>query len=212
MTLAAWGGLALAWGAAVAMPGPDVLLVLRLGVRERRAAVLSALGIMAGNVVWITASVLGMGALLAAAPALLPAIQLVGSAVLAWLGVQSARGGIAQLRQARSGSSEAAPAHTRRPFVLGVTTNLANPKALVFFTALLSQFLPAQASVSTQGAIIGAMIVSGVAWFVGIALASSGAGFRARFARLAPWIDVVAGALFVVIAAVIAAQATLLLT
>ena len=211
MTLAAWGGLALAWGAAIAMPGPDVLLILRLGVRERRAAVLAALGVMAGNVVWITASVLGMGALLAAVPSLLPAIQLAGSAVLIWLGVLSARGGLAQLRSARSGSHEASLTHTRRPFALGVTTNLANPKALVFFTALLSQFLPAHASVGTQGAIIAAMIVSGTAWFVGVAIASSGAVFRGRFARLAPWIDVVAGALFVAIAVVIAAQAVLLL-
>lgn len=207
MSLAAWGGLAIAWIAAVAMPGPDVLLILKLGVRERRAAVLAAVGVMVGNVVWITASVLGMGALFKAAPAILPAIQVAGALVLAYLGVMSVRGGIGQLRAARSGSPDAGATRVRRPLLLGITTNLANPKALIFFTALLSQFLPAHAGIGTQFVIIVAMVASGLAWFVGVALASSGARFRAWFSRAAPWFDVVAGALFVLIAGAIGFEA-----
>nr|WP_245190014.1 LysE family translocator [Leucobacter exalbidus] len=168
------------------MPGPDVFLLLRLAVRERRAAVLAACGIMAGNLVWVVASVLGMGVLLAAVPAILPVIQIAGSIVLAYLGVMSLRGGLAQLRAARSGSPDLAPSRAARPFWLGLTTNLANPKALIFFTALLSQFLPPHASFGTQLAIIVAMVVSGLAWFVGVAVAASGAKFRAWFGRAAP--------------------------
>lgn len=60
----------------------------------------------------------------------------------------------------------------------GPTTNLANPKALVFFTALLTQFLPVDAGWGTRLAIIAVMTVTGLVWFVGIALASSASAFR----------------------------------
>lgn len=212
MSPAAWGGLALAWFAALAMPGPDVFLILRLGVRERRAAVRAGIGIMVGNLIWLTASVLGMGVLLATLPMLLPVVQLAGSAVLCWLGVQSARGGIAQLRQARSGSEAVAPAQVRRPLVLGIVTNLSNPKAVIFYTALLSQFLPPEPTWGAQAVIISVLTLSGLAWFVGVAIASSAAAFRAWFGRAASWLDLVAGMLFIAIAVVIAFGAIMRLT
>ena len=203
MTGAAWGGLLIAWLAAIALPGPDVFLLLRLGVRERRAAVLAALGIMTGNLIWILVSVLGLTALFALLPGLLPVMQVLGALVLAYLGVQSIRGGIAQLRDRRE---VAHVGQVTRPWALGLTTNLANPKALIFFTALLSQFLPPGAGWGDRLAILVVMVLTGVAWFVGVALASSGAAFRRWFGRAAPWFDVVAGALFVLVAIGILAE------
>lgn len=208
MTAAGWGGLLLAWFAALALPGPDVFLLLRLGVRQRRASVLAALGIMSGNLLWIVVSVLGLAALFQALPGVLPVMQIAGALVLGFLGAQSVRGGIAQLRD---GSADRGAGAVARPWLLGFTTNLANPKALVFFTALLAQFLPGEADWGTRLAIIGAMVGSGVIWFVGIALASSAAAFRRWFGRAAPWFDVVAGALFVVIALAILTEAVLAL-
>lgn len=203
MTAAAWGGLLIAWIAAIALPGPDVFLILRLGVRERRAAVLSALGIMSGNLIWILVSVLGLTAVFALLPGLLPVMQVLGALVLITLGVLSIRGGIAQLR-----SSVTMPASGKatRPWLLGLTTNLANPKALIFFTALLSQFLPADAGWQDRLMILLVMTLTGLAWFVGVALASSGAAFRRWFGRAAPWFDVVAGSLFVLVALGILAE------
>ncbi|WP_224778735.1 hypothetical protein [Leucobacter sp. Psy1] len=57
MTTAAWLSPMIAWIVAVASPGPDMFLLLRLGVRARRPAVLGALGIMTGNALWIVTSV-----------------------------------------------------------------------------------------------------------------------------------------------------------
>ncbi|WP_427868671.1 LysE family translocator [Leucobacter luti] len=203
MSAAAWGGLLIAWLAAIALPGPDVFLLLRLGIRERRAAVLAALGIMTGNAVWILVSVLGLSALFAALPFLLPFMQVAGAFVLGYLGVQSIRGGIAGLR---SRAEQSTAGSVRRPWLLGLTTNLANPKALIFFTALLSQFLPVGAGWEVRAAIIAVMIATGVAWFVAVALASSAAAFRRWFGGAAPWFDIVAGALFVLVALAILAE------
>ena len=203
MTGAAWGGLIVAWIAAIALPGPDVFLLLRLGVRERRAAVLASLGIMTGNLVWILVTVLGLTALFAALPALLPIMQVLGALILTYLGAQSIRAGLAQLRDKRDIETAGRVA---RPWLLGLTTNLANPKALIFFTALLSQFLPPGAGWEDRAAIVLVMVGTGIAWFTGVAIASSGSAFRRWFGRAAPWFDVVAGALFVLVALGILAE------
>ena len=203
MSAASWAGLVVAWLAAVALPGPDVILLLRLGVRDRGRAVLAALGIMTGNLIWILVTVLGLTALFGALPVLLPIMQLAGAAVLAALGIRSVRGGIAQLR---APADAAAPGPAGNAWLLGLATNLANPKALVFFTALLTQFLPPAAGWGTRAAIVAVMVATGAAWFVGIALASSAPAFRRWFGGAAPWFDVVAGGLFVAVALAIAAE------
>ena len=195
-----WAALVVAWAAAIASPGPDVFLLLRLAVRERRAAVLAALGIMTGNTLWITVSVLGISALLAAFPWLLPALQLAGSAVLVWMGVTSVRGGVRALRAPAETAGGPAP---RRPYLLGFTTNIANPKALIFFTALLSQFLPPEAPIADRVIAIALMIGIGVAWFAAVAIACSSRTFRRWFRRAIPWFDIVAGVVFLVVAAAV---------
>lgn len=208
MSGASWWALLTAWVAALALPGPDIFLLLRLAARSRSDAVLAALGVMTGNLVWILATVLGITTLLAAFPVLLPAMQLVGVAVLVVLGVQSMRSGVAQLR---AGTDFAFVAKRGHPWLLGAITNLSNPKALIFFTALLTQFLPPDADTTTRALIVVILVSTGVAWFVLVALASSAKRFRSWFDRAAPWIDIVAGALFLLVACGIAIEVALTL-
>ncbi|GAB3050397.1 LysE family translocator [Sediminivirga luteola] len=204
MTPHGWLLLALTWAVAIATPGPDIFLLLRLGARERRAAVLAALGIMSGNALWIAASVLGLTALLLTLPWALPVLQALGSCVLLWLGVQSIRAGVTGLR---TGTRDSTPAPaTRRPWALGLMTNLSNPKAIIFFTALITQFLPAEASGWDKAGIAALMIVTGLLWFTGVALAASAQAFRRRFRQAAPWLDLIAGVVFIGVAAVILAE------
>lgn len=201
MSFSVWLALIGAWIAALALPGPDIFIILRLAVRERRAAVLAALGIMTGNLLWITVSVLGITAILRAYPFILPGIQIFGIVVLGYLGWQSVRSGVAQMRQ---GADAQTARQSSNPWLLGLITNLANPKALIFFTALLGQFVPPGSSWVTSLVIITVMVLVGLAWFVSLAVASSAAAFRIWFKKAAPWLDVVAGALFLIVAALIA--------
>lgn len=203
MILSSWLALAGAWIAALALPGPDIFLILRLGVRERRAAVLSAIGIMTGNMLWITVTVLGITALLSKFPSLLPIIQIFGVIVLGYLGIMSIKGGIAQLRGNEQGAKVL---QSKNPWLLGMLTNLANPKALIFFTALLGQFIPPGTSWVTSVLIIIFMIAVGLAWFLLLAFASSASAFRIWFRDAAPWFDIVAGTAFVVVAVIIAIE------
>lgn len=200
MSLESWGALVIVWLAAVMLPGPDVFLLLRLGVRDRKAAVLAACGIMVGNTLWVTATVLGLSTLIRAVPALLPGLQVAGSLILVWLGVQSVRSGVKSLR---SPGSVPDASVTNRSFRLGFMTNIANPKALIFFTALLTQFLPAHAGWGLSVAIAVLLIVTGFGWFLTVAWASSSKAFQAWFTRAVPWFDIVAGIVFMLVAVMI---------
>lgn len=216
MSAAAWTALLVTFAVAISVPGPDTFLLLRLGLRERRAAVRAALGIMVGNTIWTVASVLGLAALLRALPGVLPALQLLGSTVLIWLGAQSIGSGIRAHRdRGRTGSPGAGTASgagaasasasttigaVRHPLRLGLLTNLSNPKALLFFAALFSQILPAGASWLDRLAIVVALTALGLAWFVSFAWLTSASGFQRWFGRATPAIDIVAGAVFVLVA------------
>ena len=71
-------------------PGPDMLLVLRNGVRDGSAAAwATGLGCCTGIAVHATLAVLGLSAILAASSEALPAVQLAGAAYLVVLGVQA---------------------------------------------------------------------------------------------------------------------------
>lgn len=204
LTAAAWTAILLAFTLAVIVPGPDTFLILRLGVRERRAAMLAACGIMIGNLVWTGASVLGLAALMRALPGAIPVMQALGSAVLVWIGVQSVLSGLRTLRS-RSQDSAAAPAirTTSRPLLLGIVTNMSNPKALLFFTALFSQLLPADATGVDRVLIVVALTAIGLAWFLIFAWFTSSQQFQRMFQRTTPFIDVAAGLVFLTVAGVV---------
>lgn len=204
MTATAWATLLTTFTLAVVVPGPDTFLVLRLGVRDRRAALTAAFGIMTGNLVWTVASVLGLAALIHALPAVVPIVQVAGSLVLLWIGFQSIRGGITALKQrantATTGMARSTGAVTTRPFRLGVITNLSNPKALLFFTALFSQLLPGDATAVDRTLIVIAMTVIGLVWFLVFAWFTSSQSFQRWFGRVTPFIDVAAGVIFLAVA------------
>ena len=82
MTPSLFLSLLTVWVAAIVSPGPDVAQVIRLGVRSRAAGVWTGLGIMTGTAVWISASMLGLSALVNTRPELLAVLQLAGGAYL----------------------------------------------------------------------------------------------------------------------------------
>ncbi|MDJ0423708.1 MULTISPECIES: LysE family translocator [Dietzia] len=87
----------------------------------------------------------------------------------------------------------------RADFTRGLVTNLANPKALVFFGAVLTPFLREEVSPAWSVALVAGMIAVALAWFGGLALVASHRVVNERVGRLLPWVDVVASTLFVVV-------------
>jgi threonine/homoserine/homoserine lactone efflux protein len=129
---------ALAAAIIIVIPGPSVLFVISRGVvLGRRAALATVVGNCAGVYVQVAAVALGLGVVVERSAALYTAVKLAGAAYLVWLGVRTyvrRRSLAASLRGPVERTSDRRI--LREGFVVGVT----NPKAAVFFAAILPQF------------------------------------------------------------------------
>ncbi|WP_129657056.1 LysE family translocator [Rothia halotolerans] len=207
MTLQVVLPLIAAWVVAIASPGPDLLMILQQsaprggggqGPRPRALGLSAAQGVMTGNLLWMTAAALGLGAVVALAPGILPTLKILGGAFLLWMGAS----GLWALRRSLGGEGPSVTGHRStigRSYLRGLGTNLANPKALIFFTALFAPFF-SRGYPSWQTAILLAVIlVVGIAWFSTFAwLASSGPVIR-LVRRYWVTLEVVTSALFAII-------------
>lgn len=167
----------------LAIPGPTVLLVvsraLNHGTAVRRATVT---GVVAGDLVAMSAALLGAGAVLAASSSLFTALRVAGGAYLVWLGVRTwhSRGERWRIMQ----PSAAAP---RRVFGESFAVTATNPKSIAFFVAFVPQFIdPAlawwpQAVVMTIAFVaLGGLNAAAYAW---LAARARGAMIRPRSRR-----------------------------
>jgi len=144
MTLHSWLSFLLAATIILVIPGPTILLVISQAVRHgRRSVVPRVVGVALGDLVAMTASLLGLGAMLAVSAGLFALLKWLGAAYLVYLGIRQWR---AQPHAAEaSGHVEQLPA--RALFRSSFLVTALNPKSIAFFVAFLPQFLdPAQAA------------------------------------------------------------------
>ena len=127
--------------ALIVTPGQDTLLTVRNTVIGGRAAgLLTAFGVVIGQLCWTAAVTVGVGALLLAVPAAISVLTLGGAVYLVYLGIQYLREASNDIAPARgaAGDSQSRPKLT---FLRqGLISNLGNPKMLLFFTSLLPSF------------------------------------------------------------------------
>ncbi|KAA0918211.1 LysE family translocator [Dietzia sp. ANT_WB102] len=201
MTAAQLLGLFGVWAIAVISPGPDVVVVLQRALAGRRQGLATALGIVTGLSVWLAAAFAGVATLVRVYPQVMTGLQVAGGILLAALGLLGLRGWwesrAGRADDAGHAASTPPQAPPRADFTRGLATNLANPKALVFFGAVLTPFLRGGSPVAASVAIVAGMIVVALVWFGGLALVASHRVVNERMGRLLPWIDVVASVLFV---------------
>jgi threonine/homoserine/homoserine lactone efflux protein len=151
----------------ISIPGPSVLFVISRGVvLGRRAALATVIGNCAGVYVQVAAVALGIGVVIQRSAAVYAAIKLVGAAYLVWLGVRTFQ---RRRSLALALGAPVPPKSDRRILREGFVVGVTNPKAAVFFAAILPQFTePSLGHVPLQ------MLVLGVV-FVAIAMICDGA-------------------------------------
>ncbi|WP_417230862.1 LysE family translocator [Brevundimonas sp.] len=121
-----------------ATPGPANLFSVANGVKRGPAGALAGvLGMNAATLVWFGAAALGLGALVVAFPAAFRIISIGGALYVAWLGIRALRGVFAT-----AADPESATIRLGRSAIFdGFMVQIANPKAVLFFTAVLPPFL-----------------------------------------------------------------------
>lgn len=146
-----WLTFAAASLALLLIPGPTVLLVLSYALSKGRSvAVASAAGVALGDLVAMTASLLGLGALVLASATLFMILKWAGAVYLIYLGIKL-------IRSAPSEGLDMPKAETITPsrvFAHTAAVTALNPKSIAFFIAFVPQFIQPHATLLPQFAIL----------------------------------------------------------
>jgi threonine/homoserine/homoserine lactone efflux protein len=122
----------------VLTPGPNMIYLISRSITQGRAAGLVSLGGVAlGFVFYMLSAALGITALVIAVPYAYDALRIAGALYLLYLAWQAVRPGGRSPFQVRDLPKD----DPRKLFVMGLVTNLLNPKAAVLYLSLLPQFI-----------------------------------------------------------------------
>ena len=143
----------------IIMPGPSVLFIIGRSLSLGRVGgLLSVLGNGIGGIIIVVAVAFGVGIIIAQSAVLFTAVKIAGALYLVYLGVQAIR----HRKEAAATATEAVPRTTKLRLLLqGVFVGVSNPKTIVFFIAVLPQFVDYSA-----GAIPLQMLVLGTVFIV----------------------------------------------
>ncbi|WP_299655089.1 LysE family translocator [uncultured Tateyamaria sp.] len=197
MPLDLWLTFVVASTALLVIPGPTLMMVLSYAMTQgRRVAVASALGVATGDLVAMTLSVIGLGALFLTSALAFTILKWVGAAYLVYLGIK-------MLLSART------PAQTTlmdkpdgqragKVFRDLTTVTALNPKSNTFFVAFVPQFIDANAAFAPQAAILIAtfVIIAGINALI-FALAANAMRSRITRPTVQMWLTRAGGATLV---------------
>jgi RhtB (resistance to homoserine/threonine) family protein len=177
-------------------PGPAFLVVTRISVGEsRRAALGAAFGVASAALLWAVAATLGMHLLLAEAAWLYGALKLIGGLYLVWLGIQAWRHAAQPLAPATEG---VVAMNAWEAWRLGFSTNLANPKVIVFFGSIFVTLFTLETPSWVRGAALIVVAVNESGWYATVALLFSSRLAQAAYRRAKRWIDRATGAVMMI--------------
>lgn len=177
-------------------PGPSFVLVARTAIAgSRRAGLGTALGMGLGGFTFATLALLGLIALLAQVPWLYLGLRILGGLYLLHLGWRLWRGAAEPLSVDTSGKAGQGPGQGfGRAVLLGLVTQLSNPKTAVVYAGIFAALLPAQRLPLWLALVLPAAIFSiEFGWYALVATAFSAGGPRRVYLNAKSWIDRLAG-------------------
>lgn len=197
MSIDTWLGLLAICCLGAMSPGPSLAMVVRHTLSGGRLhGIVCAWAHSIGIGVYALVTLLGLGLVLKQAPMVFNLIALVGALYLAWLGIQALRskGAMEQKLTATAPTSLLIAARD------GLGISLFNPKILLFFLALFSQFVLAANSVSGQLIIVATPLVIDGLWYTIIALVLSHSAVLPKLREKSAMIDKVSGMVLIILA------------
>lgn len=182
-------------------PGPDMAYMIAVGLEGgRRSALKAILGIGTGMSVYAAAVIVGIAKIVQSYPVVLDAVRIFGAAYLMWLAYQAIR----NARRAISGHSDL---KAGRWYLRGIFVSLTNPKIILFFLAVLPQFIGSAENPVLQMAVLGAIDILMEIILYGCIGVLAGS-FHARFTgatKATTVLNYIASAVYIVLAGTVVA-------
>ncbi len=182
-----------------ASPGPDTALIFKNALLgSRKNAFATVFGIIAGNIVYVVIAVFGLGVIIVESGAAYLLVQILGALYLFYLGVKLLR-----TKSVLPDSQDQAPVNATAwsAFGEGLTTNVLNPKFVLFLLALFSQVVLPEWSLHAK-LVLGMLVpLTAFGVFSFLVFTITHARFRGTIVSSRVWIERVMGAVLVALAA-----------
>lgn len=160
MDLSLWLAFVAASTALLLIPGPTILLVLSYALTQgRKVALATASGVALGDLIAMSASLIGLGALIATSALAFTLVKWAGALYLLYLGIKMFRSAPREGAGLVETDAQATP---RQVFWHSAFVTALNPKSIGFFIAFVPQFISLEAAYAPQASIL-------IATFVGLA-------------------------------------------
>ncbi len=190
-------GIALIHFFALLSPGPDFFFVSQSAIRQSRShAMFAALGISLSILVWAICAISGLHFLFQKIAWLQQALVILGGVYLFYLGIQLFKSAFNQQASVQQ-LVTAIPKSKLTLLLQGFFTNMANPKALVYFSSVFSLAINADMPLTTQSSLLALIWLESLIWFALVAYLFSWHKMNAAYQRLSQWIDGLTGGIFI---------------
>jgi threonine efflux protein len=176
---------------AVASPGPAFISVVQTSVSNpRRVMLMHVLGLGLASMLWACAVGFGMEALLMRVAGLYRVLQLLGGLYLAWIGIQAWRRAKKPLPVAAPGAALITPMQAIRR---GFSTNIANPKVMVFYASIFTAVLKPSLPMWVRFVAVGIVLFDNLMWYGSLGFLLSSSRAQNTYTRAKAAIDRTAG-------------------
>ena len=172
--------------AASLSPGPASLALAGTSMAHgRRAGLLLTVGIMIGSLAWSVAAALGLGAIMLANAWVFEIIRYAGAAYLIYLAYKSARS-VFSAKDVKTKAIEGKPVAL---IMRGAALHITNPKSILFFGALYSMGMPADAEPLQLALVVGAVGLQATIVYSGYAMLFSAPSMTLLYLKLRRWFE-----------------------
>ena len=183
--------LAIVCASGAISPGPSLAVVIRNTITGGRAqGIMTGLGHGIGLTIYAFIAVMGLSSMLIGNQTLFVSIQIAGSFWLIWIGCN-------MILSSPNESSKKNVDSRKRGFVEGFMISFLNPKILVFFVAVFSQFIHNELTNIDRTIIVMVAGVIDTFWYVFVAMLLAGSNFIDKIKKYSVWIDKFTGVLLI---------------
>lgn len=195
-------GIAIIHFFALISPSPDFFFVTQSAIRQSRThALFAALGISLSILVWSICALSGLHFLFQKMAWLQQVLMILGGIYLLYLGVLMLKSVLNPHQpdsntELQSNEAHVASSHLKLLFQ-GFLTNMANPKALVYFSSVFAVAINTNTPLSEQGSLLLVIFLESLLWFTLVAFIFSMQSINQGYQKFSKWIDGITGGIFI---------------
>ncbi len=177
------------------VPGPNMLLVVRSAIYDRKLGLVAAAGIWPAGIAWAVLAMFGVNAVLTKIPQLTNVMYLLCGCYLAWFGITLFRKSFGAAQSITIGSTQTLSA--RQVFISGLIASATNPKGIAYWMSIFAATHATAMPATGQATAILMMPTISFVWYTFLSFIVASKALQKYLEMQRHWIDRIAGVVMI---------------